>query len=551
MAAPDSLLIRGGTVVDGGGGPARRADLLVEGSRIAAIADAGSHGSRFAAARVVDADGLVVAPGFIDMHSHGDFTLPSYPGALNSLCQGVTTEVIGNCGYSPAPVSDDPHRAEDQRAAGHGLGPHLDWSWRTFGEYLDRLAEVRPAVNCVPLVGHGMIRLAVVGSDDRQATAAELAGMAALVEDALTAGAWGMSTGLVYPPGSYASTDEIVRVGAALRAAEGLYASHIRDETEGVTDALGEAVEIGRRLGVRVQVSHLKAAGRQNYGRAGEALAVLRAARAAGVRVTQDAYPYTAGSTLLTQLLPPWAHAGGTDELVARLRSGAIRERIAADIRDGLAGWPNYYRSTGGPAAIWIAAVANPSLAYLQGLNLVEAGQRTGTDPLTAAFDTLVADHGATTMILTLMDEADVDLVLDDPSTAIGSDQLGVTSPDARVHPRAYGTFARILRRHVRERGQMELTTAVHRMTGLPAEILELTDRGRIEPGRIADLVIFDPAAVADRATYGAPTAPPQGIQAVLLAGRVAIDGGRVVDPGLGQVIRRTVSARRPPPRSG
>ena len=551
MPAPYSLVIRGGTVVDGGGGPARRADLLVEGSRIAAIADAGSRDTRFAAARVIEADGLVVAPGFIDMHSHGDFTLPSYPGALNSLRQGVTTEVIGNCGYSPAPVSEDPQRAEDQRLACRGLGPDLDWSWRTFGEYLDRLAAARPAVNCVPLVGHGMIRLAVVGSDDRQATAAEQAGMAALVEDALTAGAWGMSTGLVYPPGSYASTGEIVRVGAPLRAAEGLYASHVRDETDGVTDALGEAVEIGRRLGVRVQVSHLKAAGRPNHGRAAEALAVLRAARAAGVRVTQDAYPYTAGSTLLTQLLPPWVHDGGTDELVARLRSSAVRERIAADIRGGLPGWPNYYRSTGGPAAIWIAGVANPSLAHLQGLSLVEAGQRTGTDPLTAAFDTLVADHGATTMILTLMDEADVDLVLGDPSTAIGSDQLGVTSPDARVHPRAYGTFARILGRHVRERGQMDLTTAVHRMTGLPAQILELTDRGRIEPGRIADLVIFDPAAIADRATYRAPTAPPQGIQAVLLAGRVAIDGERVVGPRLGQVIRHTVSGPRQPPRSG
>jgi N-acyl-D-aspartate/D-glutamate deacylase len=365
------------------------------------------------------------------------------------------------------------------------------------------------------------------------------------------AGAWGMSTGLVYPPGSYASTDEIVRVGAALRTADGLYASHIRDETDGVTDALREAVGIGRRLDVRVQVSHLKAAGRANHGRAGEALAVLGDARSAGIRVTQDAYPYTAGSTLLTQLLPPWVHAGGTDELVARLRSASIRERIAANIRAGVPGSPNYYRSTGGPGAIWIAAVANPSLAHLEGLSLEEAGRLSGTDPLTAAFDTLVADHGATTMILTLVDEADVDLILDDPATAIGSDQLGVTSPDARVHPRAYGTFARILGRHVRERPRMELATAVHRMTGLPAGILGLTDRGRLEPGRIADLVIFDPATVADRSTYAAPTEPPDGIEAVLLAGRLAVDGGEVVDAGLGEVIRRPVSGRRRPPRSG
>ncbi len=544
--APTTLLIRGGLVFDGSGAPGVRADVAIEGSRIVAIGRRASE----SAARVLDADGLAVAPGFIDMHSHADFTLVAYPDALNSLGQGVTTEVVGNCGYSPAPVSADPRRASDQLAACHGLGPQLDWRWRSFDEFLVSLGRARPAVNCIPLVGHGMLRLAVVGADDRVATEGELTEMRGLLADALAAGAWGMSSGLVYPPGSYAPTDEIVRVGTALQSTDAIYASHIRDETDGLTDALAEAVGIGRQLGVRAHVSHLKAAGRSNHGRAAEALAVLGEARAGGLRVTQDAYPYTAGSTLLTQLLPPWAHDGGTDALVSRLESPHTRARIVGDIAVGLPGWPNYYESSGGPASIQIAAVADRSLADLEGLSLAEAAARTGRDPLSVVFDTIVADHGATTMILTLMGEADVDAILDDPATAIGSDQLGVTSASARVHPRAYGAFVRILGRYVRERHRLDLATAVHRMTGLPADILGLTDRGRIAPGHIADLVVFDPETVADGSTYATPTAPPSGIEAVLLGGGFAIERGRPVDVGRGEVIRRKVSAPHPRLRS-
>lgn len=547
MSSSSEVLIRGGTVVDGTGGPMIPADVAIAGGRIVAI---GRGAEATSSGRVLDVTGLVVAPGFLDMHSHADFTLPSYPGAINSLSQGVTTEVLGNCGYSPAPLAADARRLDDQRAAGHGLGPGLDWNWRSFGTFLDRLEAAHPAVNCIPLVGHGMLRLAVVGSEDREATDDELLAMRSLAADALTDGAWGISTGLVYPPGSYASTDEIVAVGRALTDVDGLYASHIRDETNGLAEALAEAVTIGRRLGVRVEVSHLKAAGRSNHGRAPELLSILGRVRTDGVRITQDAYPYTAGSTLLTQLLPPWVHDGGTDALCARLGSTAIRARIVAEIRDGLPGWPNYFESTGGPEAIRIAATDNRSLADLEGRTLGEVAARAGTDPLSFVFDTVVADRGSTTMILSLMDEADVDAILDDPTTVIGSDQLGVTSADARVHPRAYGSFARILGRWVRERGRLDLATAVHRMTGLPASILGLDDRGRLVEGMVADVVVFDPETVADVATYETPTAVARGIEAVLLGGRFAIDGGRPVDVALGRVLRRRVSARRPMRRS-
>ncbi len=537
------LLIRGGLVVDGSGGPGVRQDVAIEGGRIVALGRDAAEPAR----RVVDADGLVLAPGFIDMHSHADFTLPFYPDAINSLAQGVTTEVLGNCGYSPAPLAADPQLAADQRDACYGLGPALDWSWRTFGEYLERLDAAHPAVNAITLVGHGMVRMSVVGAEDRTATTTELATMRAAVADALDAGAWGMSTGLVYPPGSYADTHEVVSVAEALQPVDGIYFSHIRNENDGLADALHEALEIGRRLGVRVEVSHLKAAGRQNHGRAAEALAILDEARARGERVSHDAYPYTAGSTFFVQLMPPWAHDGGTDALIERLRSEDMRARMAADIRDGIPGWPNYIQSSGGWDRIRIAAVADPALSWLEGLTVAEASARRDVDPLTLAMDTMVADHGATMMIVTLMAESDVDAIIAHPLTTIGSDQLGVTTREARVHPRSYGTFVRVLGRYVRELGALDLATAIHRMTGLPASILGLTDRGRIATGAVADLVLFDPATVRDASTYDDSTVAAVGVEAVLLGGRFAVDGGEPVHPDLGRVLRPTISGRRPP----
>jgi N-acyl-D-amino-acid deacylase len=542
------LLIRGATVVDGTGAAGVRADVAIEYGRIEAVGPAAGAAG---AGRVIDAGDLVVAPGFIDMHSHADYTLPSHPAAINSISQGVTTEVIGNCGYSPAPLAVDPGRADAQRAAGHGLGPDLDWSWHSFAGFLGHLDDARPAVNCVPLVGHGMLRLAVVGGEDRPATLDELDTMRGEVDAALAAGAWGMSTGLVYPPGSFAPTDEIVAVGEALRPLDALYASHIRNENDGLATALSEAIEIGRRLGVPVQVSHLKAAGRRNHGRAQEALGILREARAGGARVTHDAYPYAAGSTLLTQLLPPWAHDGGTAALVDRLGIEDVRARLRHDIEHGIPGWPNYVESSGGWDSIMIAAVTDPALAWLEGRTIAVASAGSRRDPLELVFETIVADRGATTMIVALMSEPDVDAIIADPSTSIGSDQLGVVSDDARVHPRCYGTFARILGRYVRERGLVDLPTAIHRMTGLPASILRMDDRGRIAPGAIADLVLFDPQTIADTSTYDAPTDRATGVEMVLLAGRAALDGGRIVDPRLGRVLRRGVSGPRPRHRSG
>ncbi len=536
-----SLLFRGGSVLDGSGGPAIRADVLVEGERIAAVRPRLEPTDRSCA--VVDARDLTLAPGFIDMHSHADFTMPTYPGALNSLAQGVTTEVVGNCGHTPAPLPPEPRFAEVVRAAGRALGPDLDWAWTSFGSFLDALDDAHPSVNAIPLVGFGTIRSGVMGAEDRPATVAERDAMRRLVSQALAEGAWGMSTGLVYPPGSFAAPDEVRAVAGALAPADALYTSHIRDEGASLLDALHEAVETGRRLGLRVEVSHLKAAGREHHGATAAALTLLDEARDDGVRVTQDVYPYVAANTLLSQLVPPWAHDGGTAALVERLGSESVRARIAAAHRTGALGWTDYVRAAGGWNGILITSVVEPSLRHLQGLRVDEAARRAGVDPLTLVLDTLVRDRAGTAMVMFIMDPTDVERVVEHPSSAIGSDQLGVTSPTARTHPRAYGTFVRALAMS-RERGT-SLEAQVHRMTGLPARILGLADRGRIGAGAFADLVLFDPATVADRATYEDPALPPTGIEAVVVNGRLAMRHGRPVDVAAGRVLRWRGAASR------
>ncbi len=529
------VLFRGATIHDGLGFPPRRGDVAVAGDRVVATdADLVTSGTC-----VIDADGLIVAPGFIDLHSHGDCTLPAFPGAINSISQGVTTEVIGNCGYTPAPVSPIGERAGELRLQTAAIGPDLDWSWTTFGSYLDRLDAVRPAHNVVPLVGFGALRIAAMGMVDRPATAAEIVRMQADLDDALDAGAWGLSTGLVYPPGAYAARDEIVAVGRGLTVRDALYASHIRSEGDDLVAAVDEAIAIGSALGVRVEISHLKSLGLQNHGRVGRALERIDRARAAGDRVTFDVYPYIAGSTMLSQILPPWLHDGGHEDLIARLRSAEVRTRIRRDLETGLPRFANYSVASGGWDKVMIAAVQDPACRWAEGRTVAELAAASATDPLDVVCDLLIDDRAATVMIVFMMREDDVNEVLAHPAAGIGSDQLGVTSDSARVHPRSYGTFARILGLAARDEGPLDMATAIHRMSGQAAAMLGLGDRGRVAPGAVADLVAFDPTRVSDTSTYADPTALATGIETVLIRGGFALEGGRVVDRGLGRVIRR------------
>ena len=446
--------------------------------------------------------------------------------AINSLAQGVTTEVIGNCGYSPAPLAADPALADEQRAECHGLGPDLDWAWRSFGEYLARLDAARPAVNVIPLVGHGMLRLAVVGAEERAATPAELDRM----RDGRRGGPGRRRVGHEHGPrlsarGLRRAPTRSSRSGQALSPVDGLYASHIRNENDDLAEALHEAIEIGRRLGVRVEVSHLKAAGRQNHGRAAEALAILDRARAAGRRVHHDAYPYAAGSTLLTQLLPPWVHDGGNEAIIARLGSAEVRARIAADVATRPARLAELHRGHRRLGRDPDRGRRRPVAALARGQDRRPGRRRARHGPADAR-----ARHDGRRPR-----RDDDDRVADGPrptwtrSSPTRRPRSGPTSWVSRPARRA-STRAPTARSSAcsgatsASGGRWTCRRAIHRMTGLPAAALGLTDRGRIAPGAVADLVLFDPTTVADASTYEDPTRAAIGVEAVLLGG--AVRGG-------------------------
>jgi N-acyl-D-amino-acid deacylase len=526
------LRIQGAQLIDGTGAPARRADVGITGETITALGDL----SREPAGRTLEASGLVLAPGFIDVHSHSDWRLWANRRAESKIRQGVTTEVVGNCGFSPAPLSDA-FRDEMQGFALY-LPPGMDFSWRGMGEYLRRYAEGGIALNVIQLVGHGTLRVAAMGFARRAPTAAEQATMERLMEESMREGAWGLATGLIYAPGSYARTEEIVAIARQAAAAAGFYASHIRGEGATLLDAVSEAIRVGREGGLPVQVSHIKAAGRPNWGRVREALGLIDAARAEGLDVMADVYPYTASSTTVRTLLPDWVLDGGIDAMLARLADAGVRARVREELTGG---GESLVRGLG-----WddIMIAYCPSRPDAQGRRLGEIGRAWGQDPLDAAIDIIVAERGRGYMILFQLDEADLLRALAHPEVMIGSDgsSLATTGELAagKPHPRSYGTFPRVLARYVREQGVLGLETAVHKMTGLPARRLGLADRGVVRLGAKADLVAFDPARIADRATYEDPHRYADGIAHVLVNGRVVIEGGEHTGALPGRVLTRS-----------
>jgi N-acyl-D-amino-acid deacylase len=456
------------------------------------------------------------------------------------VTQGVTSELIGHCGSSPAPVSPDPERARALLEYDLGVAPTLRYRWHSFAEYLDRLDESRPAVNCLALVGHTPLRIAAMGMTERAPRPDEIAAMQAGVREALAAGAWGMSTGLSYAPGQWAARDEVVGVAAPL--AEGpvpaLYASHIRNESDELIPAVQEALSIGAELGVPVEVSHLKAAGVRNFGRTRDALGLIGEARAAGRQAACDMYPYEAGSTYLSQLFPPWVFDGGIDAMLERLRSPDVRRRIRHDIETGLPAWGNLLRAAGGWDRILVNGTVEPGARWARDRFVADLAAERAEDGFDLAFDLLLADRGATTMAIFMMDLADVREVIASPLAGVGSDLYAVTGPGVANHPRCFGSFARVLGPWVRD-GLLPLEEAVRKMTSGAASIIGLADRGRVAPGLVADLAVFDPATVADRATWSEPAAIAVGVEHVLLGGAFAVRAGRPEDLRLGRVIRR------------
>ena len=469
-----------------------------------------------------------MSPGFIDAHTHGDVAMLLPDAHLDvktaELRQGVTTEVTGNCGFTPFPA-DGPHA--DQVAALMGTLVAGGHTWSDLAAYRAAVSRTGLFTNVAPLVGHGSIRAAVLGFEDRAPTSAELRAMTRLAERALAQGAVGLSTGLVYAPGLYSRTAELVAIVRALGGTGRPYVTHMRGETDMVADSVREAIGIGRVAGVPVHISHHKVSGKDNWGRTAETLAIVDAARAEGLDVTLDVYPYTAGSTLLHSILPPWALADGIDAMVARLRDPAARAQIKRNFADGIPGWQNQQRAAGWNGIVIAGCAGAPQLEG-------KRADQLGADPAEAVLDLIAEQRGQVTMIAHTMRDDDVDRVVAHPASMIGSDAIPLPG---KPHPRLAGTFVRILGRYVRERGLLDLPTAVRKMTGLPAARFGLHDRGVLAVGKVADIVVFDPATVLDRATYDDPLLAPVGVTDVLVNGRLAVHNGVLTDVRAGAVL--------------
>ncbi|MCK2220959.1 D-aminoacylase [Actinomadura sp. ATCC 31491] len=516
MSAPYDVLITGGTLVDGTGAPPRRADVGIRDGRVTEVSE-GAADAGAPAADVLDATGLVVTPGFVDLHSHADFTVIDAPEAEACLRQGVTTLVTGNCGMSPFPAHEGPYRE--------------------FGLFADAVDAARPAVNIAPLVGHGALRAAVLGQERRPAEPAELARMRELLAEAAGQGAFGLSTGLIYAPGSFAGAEEVVALATEAARHGLLYATHMRDEGDRLVEAVEEAVAAARASGVRLQISHLKAMGPANHGKVATALAMIDQAVADGFDVACDVYPYTASSTTLTSRLPGWALDGGVPALLERLADPATRERVLADLRPAVG-------RTFLPEGVVIASLPPGPYESRVGDSIADIARDTGVEPAAAVLDVLAAHRAQVEIVNHAMAERDVDAVLRHPASAVASDGWVLRAPGpGHPHPRSFGTFARVLGRYVREREVVTLAEAVRKMTSLPASRLGLADRGTVAPGQVADLAVLDPGAVADLATFADPWQYAEGVRHVLVGGVPALRDGRVTEERRGRALRRLVGS--------
>ena len=533
-SAPYDLLLRGGWIVDGTGNPRYRGNVALRGDRIAAVG--ALPGAR--ARDTLDVSGLVIAPGFIDMLGQSETSVLIDNRVVSKVTQGITTEVTGE-GGSVAPLTDALVAGDSAYLKRY----NLDVDWRDLAGYFARLERTGSAVNVATFVGATQVRRAVIGDDDRAPTDAELARMVALVDTAMQQGALGLSTSLIYSPAIYATTDELVALAREARRHGGIYATHIRNEGERIEQALDEAFRVGREADIPIEIWHLKVAGRPSWGRMPRVLAKLDSARGAGLDVTADQYPYIASATSLGAVIPPWAHNGGTDSMLARLRDPARRRAVRDSIVAAGGGrGENMFRGTGGADGIMVASVYSDSLRPLQGRRVGEIARARGTDPLETLFDLLVADNGRVGAIYFSMNEDDLRAAMVKDWVAVNTDYDGVAPDgpfgDIRPHPRSYGAFTRILGRYVRELQLLTLEQAVRKMTSLAAQRVGLVERGLVRPGMYADLTVFDPATVIDMATFENPHQPSKGIVHVFVNGRATLRDGALTAERPGRGLR-------------
>jgi dihydroorotase/N-acyl-D-amino-acid deacylase len=537
-AAPEGpsfdLVITNGHIIDGTGSPWYSGDIGIRDGRIAAIGVLAASPRK----RTIDAGGgKVVAPGFIDMLGQSELTILVNPSVPSKIYQGITTEITGE-GGSAAPLNDAIILAEQPTYNHYQINP----DWRTFRQYFSRLERQGIGINLASYVGATQVRRMILGDDDKQPTPEQLNQMKALVQQAMKDGAVGLSSALEYAPAPYAKTEELIALASEASKYGGIYATHMRTESDAVLAAIDEALRIGKQAHIPVEIWHLKVAGKENWGRMPEVVAKINAARAGGLDVSANTYAYPAWFNTMSAFVPPWAHDGGDAKLVERLKDPALRSRMRKDLLTPSQDWDNEWQEIPGPEAIVVGVVQNPQLLPLQGKTIAEVAKIWNKDPMDALFDLIIEDRGFTEVAVFGMSEPDVALALRQPWVSIDNDSSG-TAPDGILgrehpHPRAYGTFPRILRKYVREEKLLTLEDAIRKFSSLPAQRMRLTDRGVLKAGMWADVVIFDPDTVRDLATFDNPNQLSQGMDYVLVNGVPVIDDGKMTEAKPGQVLR-------------
>jgi len=527
------IVITNGHIMDGTGSPWYSGDVGIREGKIAAIGNLRDA----ARSRTIDAHGMVVAPGFIDMLGQSELTILVDPRLPSKIYQGITTEITGE-GTSVAPLNDAIIQADRPAYDHYRITP----DWRTFRQYFARLEKQGMGINLASYVGATSVRRIVLGDDNKQPTADQLERMKELVRQAMGDGAVGVSTSLQYAPAPYAKTEELIALAAETSKFGGIYATHMRDEGDVVLQAIDEALQIGREALVPVEIWHIKVAGKKNWGRMPEVVAKINAARAEGMDVSANTYAYTAWFNTFSAFIPPWAHDGGDAKLIERLKDPATRARIRKDLLTPSSEWNNEWQDISGPEDILIGVVQNPKLLSIQGKNLAEVAKMWNEDPIDALCDILIQDKAFTSVAVFGMSEPDVVLALQQPWVSIDNDSEGA-SPEGILgqehpHPRAYGTFPRILRKYVREEHKLTLEDAIRKFSSLPAQRMRLTDRGVLKAGMWADVVVFDPASIRDLATFEKPNQLSQGMEYVLVNGTPVIDSGKMTGKLPGKVLR-------------
>ncbi len=526
------IVITNGHIIDGTGSPWYSGDLGIRDGKVAAIGNLAAASRK----RTIDAGGRVVAPGFIDMLGQSELSILVEPRLPSKIYQGITSEITGE-GGSAAPLNDAMLQSDREGYEHYKITP----DWRTFREYFARLEKQGMGINLASYVGATQVRRMVLGDDNKQPSPEQLEQMRTLVRQAMQDGTVGVSSALEYAPAPYAKTEELIALATEGGKFGGIYSTHMRDESNSVLEAIDEALRIGREAHVPVEIWHLKVAGKENWGRMPEVVGKINAARAAGADVSADTYAYTAWFNDFSAFIPAWAHDGGAAKMVERLKDPATRERIRKDLLTRSKDWDNEWQEIPGPEAILIGIVQNPKLLPLQGKRLSEIAKLWNKDPMDALFDFLIQDPSAGVAVFG-MSQPDVTFALQQPWVAIDNDSSG-TSPEGILgqehpHPRAYGTFPRILRKYVREDKVLTLEDAIRKMSALPAQRMRLTDRGVLKAGMWADVVIFDPATVRDLATFDNPNQLSEGMEYVLVNGVPVIDGGKMTGAMPGKVLR-------------